>query len=384
MPTLEQRIAKLEQVILNGLGTPQLLKLTTVENNASFPFYSTNEKKLVRIEYSDLINLLGSGGIVFEQESAGDPPESTGRIIIKQNGVQKVIIGKTAQSNQYSDLDGKPSFATETYVDLSYNNLLNILNTTTKYKGDFDVSVPAPVLIDASGTIGHEYKVIGAAPAGTVFNFGSGDITLNNDDIIAHNGTTWFKKVDNNPDLSPYQLLSEKGVANGYVSLNSSSKIDTAFLPSYVDDVLEFTNLAGFPATGETGKIYIALDTEFTYRWSGSAYVHLKDGNFEVKKTIVTNTGTAYTIASIDANRLISFTDNTTVNVTVDTGSLSEIGDTAQLDYQGTGTLNIVAGTATLHFNPNRLLQSDGQYSRIAIQKKSATEYRVFGELAIA
>jgi hypothetical protein len=43
-------------------------------------------------------------------------------------------------------------------------------------------------------------------------------------------------------------------------------------LPSYVDDVLEYTNLAGFPVTGENGKIYIALDTNLTYRWTGSVY----------------------------------------------------------------------------------------------------------------
>ncbi len=48
-------------------------------------------------------------------------------------------------------------------------------------------------------------------------------------------------------------------------------------LPSYVDDVIEGTNLAAFPGTGETGKIYVALDTGKTYRWSGSAYVELTD-----------------------------------------------------------------------------------------------------------
>jgi len=49
-------------------------------------------------------------------------------------------------------------------------------------------------------------------------------------------------------------------------------------LPSYVDDVLEFANLAAFPATGATGKIYVALDTNKTYRWSGSAYVYITSG----------------------------------------------------------------------------------------------------------
>lgn len=52
-------------------------------------------------------------------------------------------------------------------------------------------------------------------------------------------------------------------------------KIPTSQLPSYVDDVLEYANLSTFPATGETGKIYVALDTNLTYRWSGTAYVEI-------------------------------------------------------------------------------------------------------------
>ena len=50
-------------------------------------------------------------------------------------------------------------------------------------------------------------------------------------------------------------------------------KVPATQLPSFVDDVLEFSNLASFPATGESGKIYIALDTNLTYRWGGSSYV---------------------------------------------------------------------------------------------------------------
>jgi hypothetical protein len=58
----------------------------------------------------------------------------------------------------------------------------------------------------------------------------------------------------------------------------TSGVIDPARLPSYVDDVIEAANLALFPATGETGKIYVALDTNKTYRWSGSAYIFITSG----------------------------------------------------------------------------------------------------------
>lgn len=78
--------------------------------------------------------------------------------------------------------------------------------------------------------------------------------------------------------LANYVLTSAVGAASGVCPLNGSSKIDSTYLPSYVDDVLEYANLAGFPVTGETGKIYVALDTNKTYRWSGSAYVEISAG----------------------------------------------------------------------------------------------------------
>lgn len=71
---------------------------------------------------------------------------------------------------------------------------------------------------------------------------------------------------------------ANKGVANGYADLDSSGKVPAARLPSFVDDVLEFATLAAFPATGESGKIYIAIggaEAGKTYRWSGSAYVEI-------------------------------------------------------------------------------------------------------------
>jgi hypothetical protein len=55
----------------------------------------------------------------------------------------------------------------------------------------------------------------------------------------------------------------------------SGGLVPSGYLPSYVDDVLEYANLAGFPGTGTTGKIYVDLATNKTYRWSGSVYVEI-------------------------------------------------------------------------------------------------------------
>ena len=116
---------------------------------------------------------------------------------------------------------------------------------------------------------------------------------------------------------------SEKGVAGGVAELDANGFVPSSQLPSYVDDVLEFDtksvaslrewvpggiyavgdlvkvttgavvkgyvcivatskatfdpeewrDATEFPAEGENGKIYIAKDTNITYRWGGSVYV---------------------------------------------------------------------------------------------------------------
>ena len=75
--------------------------------------------------------------------------------------------------------------------------------------------------------------------------------------------------------LAGLQPVSEKGQANGYAPLDATGKLAAAYQPSYVDDVLEYANLAAFPATGETGKIYTSLANNRIYRWSGSVYVEI-------------------------------------------------------------------------------------------------------------
>ncbi len=76
--------------------------------------------------------------------------------------------------------------------------------------------------------------------------------------------------------------------ANNVVVCDSSGFVPSGNLPSYVDDVLTFANLASFPATGETGKIYIALDTSYSYRWTGSAYFNISTHQFYNKSDVDT------------------------------------------------------------------------------------------------
>lgn len=89
------------------------------------------------------------------------------------------------------------------------------------------------------------------------------DLTLNETEI--------------NADLSLKEDKSNKGIANGYASLDWSWKVPSWQLPSYVDDILEFSSLSAFPVTWESWKIYTDLDTWISYRWTGSIYTAVTD-----------------------------------------------------------------------------------------------------------
>lgn len=100
-----------------------------------------------------------------------------------------------------------------------------------------------------------------AAPVQSVFGR-TGAVVLGSGDVTGALGFT--------PENA-----ANKGVAGGYAGLDGSGLVPASQLPSYVDDVLEYANSAAFPAIGTAGKIYVALDTGRTWRWSGSVYTEI-------------------------------------------------------------------------------------------------------------
>jgi hypothetical protein len=83
---------------------------------------------------------------------------------------------------------------------------------------------------------------------------------------------TYLKKAS---ATATYIPLSQKGVANGVAPLGADNKILSIHLPGGVDDIKEFADVASFPDPGEASIIYVALDTNVIYRWSGTAYVEI-------------------------------------------------------------------------------------------------------------
>ena len=119
---------------------------------------------------------------------------------------------------------------------------------------------------------------------------------------------------------------SEKGAANGVVPLNASSKIDSTYLPSYVDDVLEYNGTANFPSTGEAGKIYVDTSTNKTYRWGGSSYTEISQGSIvSVSRSLTSGTKSATITVNGTGYDIYSTNNDDTKNTAGSTNTSSKI-----------------------------------------------------------
>lgn len=140
-------------------------------------------------------------------------------------------------------------------------------NQTYGYKNYFKIENGNQVTLGFDGS--------GMTPS---FTIGSGiySAVINSQGVSIDGSPIYWSKNVINPSGKPYYLYSTLlGAVNGVASLNEIGKIPTSQLPSYVSDVLEFASFDRFPTKGEANKIYIALDTNKTYRWGGTVYVEI-------------------------------------------------------------------------------------------------------------
>ena len=108
----------------------------------------------------------------------------------------------------------------------------------------------------------------------------SDDVTLNITptviEININKGSSfarWGTILGNLPDQEDLQnvLNLKADLVGGLVPASQ--------LPSYVDDIVEVANYAALPVVGETGKIYLTLDNNKIFRWSGSVYIEVAANN---------------------------------------------------------------------------------------------------------
>ncbi|WP_312905360.1 hypothetical protein [Stutzerimonas nitrititolerans] len=123
-----------------------------------------------------------------------------------------------------------------------------------------------------------ERTKLGGIEAGATAN--ASDAQLRN--RATHTGTQSIDTVSGlRAALDEKIDTTERGMSGGVATLDEFARIPSSQLPSYVDDVLEFPTRDDFPATGEGGKIYIAINQGSQanptrqYRWTGSVYAEI-------------------------------------------------------------------------------------------------------------
>src|SRR3972149_3489052 len=123
-------------------------------------------------------------------------------------------------------------------------------------------------ITDLTIRVATEFKTIKSKISGNTTGDLSGLTTTTKTSLLA---------AINEVDADVLAINNSKGAANGIATLGADGKVPSGQLPGFVDDIIEVANFAALPATGTSGLLYVTLDTNKTYRWSGSGYVQVSE-----------------------------------------------------------------------------------------------------------
>lgn len=165
-------------------------------------------------------------------------------------------LATVASTGSYNDLTNKPTSMTPT----AHNQAANTINAMTDYSKPSSTSAIA-VTDTLNTAIGKLEKALDGKQA-------SGSYSTTGHKHAASDITSGTLDIARLPSITSDKITSLD-------ASKLTGTVPTSALPSYVDDVLEYTAKSSFPATGETGKIYVDTATNKTYRWGGSAYVEI-------------------------------------------------------------------------------------------------------------
>ena len=156
-----------------------------------------------------------------------------------------------------------------------------IPSNTSDLNNDSNFAVDANYVHTDNNYTTEEKNKLTSIAAGAEVNVNADWNAVNGDAQILNKPTNVSAFTNDAGYLTQHQDISGKldstlkGAANGLAELDAEGKVPSSQLPSYVDDILEYAAVSSFPAIGETGKIYVAKDTNLTYRWGGSEYVEI-------------------------------------------------------------------------------------------------------------
>lgn len=190
-----------------------------------------------------------------------------------------------------SDVDFTPYLKHNGSVPMTGNLDMNGLN----------VEVVSDIRWEQGGSIGNadggDFTIYLDDQATSVYTFDSTGLNMGNNATISglqdySPEDMAFEKISSTTALATGTLQKWKGAKGGFAELNKDGLVPSSQLPSYVDDIMEFANQKSFPAVGDAAKLYVDLTNSYMYRWGGSAYYNVSDGNAPLK--LGTTETTAY------------------------------------------------------------------------------------------
>lgn len=187
----------------------------------------------------------------------------------------------TLHKHSYNNLDNLPTIPSQYTDEMAQDAVGNILVDSNEIDFTYNDGTPSVTASIKSGSI-DETKLDTSINAS--LDLADSSIQVETDPVFTASDAYGITSTDisnwnskqNAIGYTP-ENIANKGQINGYAELDSTGKVPSTQLPSYVDDILEFANYASLPVIGETGKIYVTLDTNKTYRWSGTNYVEISE-----------------------------------------------------------------------------------------------------------
>lgn len=290
----------------NG-STTDVVTLSTVATSGSYNDLSNKPTIPAGVEKSTTTPKMdGTASVGSETKfAAGDHvhPHDTTKV--------DVVSGKGLSTNDYTTTEKNKLAGIASGAEVNQNAFSNVKVGSTTVAADSktdtlelvagtDISLTPDatndkVTIAFSGTIPSGADEISFIDSGQVWQGYSG-VTDVEGALVAVGAE--FQEFESSVATS-YVPYTAVGAVNGVAPLNASSKIDSQYLPSYVDDVIEAyprsgqTELSqnwlsltsgGSALTPEAGKIYVLMADSTNYsansqfRWGGTTYVKLSDG----------------------------------------------------------------------------------------------------------
>jgi hypothetical protein len=196
--------------------------------------------------------------------------------------VSKTDLGLNNVDNT-SDLNKPISTATKSYVDNAVANVPTpTLDSVTSSGNTTDNSITVANASFNNNMTPSQHTIYRSGTNKGVVLDADGEVWVNTNGnfkgkLKATNITAEVVCEIPNKTAGSYTIATTDliGASNGIAELDGSGKVPSSQLPSYVDDVVEAVNFAALPITGESGKIYVTLDTNLTYRWSGTIYIEI-------------------------------------------------------------------------------------------------------------